>query len=135
MSAVLFADEHVSDVYPKEVTIEIREGDWKGYLEHIAKPLDNKYFVSCYVDLSAYKRQCALAYLGKRAQLRGGACSRTQPRILTPNAIAELSSKNKAERYQRYPWLETLINLLAEIERNQEETSGCDVISLISAAR
>lgn len=135
MSAVLFANEHVSDVYPKETAIEIREGDWKGYLEHLAKPRNNKYFISCYGDLNAYKRQCALAYLGKRAQLRGGACSRTQPRILTPDVIAELSSKNKAERYQRYPWLETLINLLAELERNQEEISGCDVISLLSAAR
>ncbi len=135
MSAVLYANEHVSDVYPKEVTIEIRDGDWKGYLEHIAKSCGNKSFVSSYGDLNAYKRQCALAYLGKRAQIRGGACSRTQPRILTPNAIAQLSLKNKTERYRRYPWLETLINLLAEIEKNQEEISGCDVISLLSAAR
>ncbi|MGV8893999.1 MAG: hypothetical protein ACOH2K_13855 [Burkholderiaceae bacterium] len=135
MSAVLYANEHVSDVYPKEVTIEIREGDWKGYLEHIAKPRDNKNFVSCYGDLNAYKRQCAIAYLGRRAQLRGGGCSRTQPRILSQQIISELCSKNKAQRYKRYPWLETLINLLAEIERNQEEISGCDVISLMSAIR
>lgn len=135
MSAVFFANDQVSDVYPKEVTIEIREGDWKSYLEHIAKPRGNRGFLNCYGDINAYKRQCAIAYLGKRAQLRGGGCSRTQPRILTQQLVSELGAKNKAQRYQRYPWLETLINLLAEIERNQEEISGCDVISLLSASR
>ncbi|NMM37536.1 MAG: hypothetical protein HHJ09_08470 [Glaciimonas sp.] len=135
MSTVLYANDQVSDVYPKEVAIEIREGDWKGYLQHIIGRQGNNNFVSCYGDISAYKRQCAMAYLGKRAQFNGGGCSRTQPRILTQKMISDLEAKNKAQRYQRYPWLETLINLLAEIERNQDNISGCDVISLMSAAR
>jgi hypothetical protein len=126
---VLYSNDLVLDVYPKAVTIDIRVGDWKAYLHHITGHHDNKDFVSCYGGVGAYKRQCAMAYLGKRAQLHGGVCSSTQPRILTPQCIADLDTKNKAQRYQRYPWLEKLLNLLAEIERIQDKISGGDVIS------
>ncbi|MFC3111442.1 hypothetical protein ACFOFO_26465 [Undibacterium arcticum] len=135
VSVALYSNDLVPDVYPKAVTIDIRAGDWKAYIHHITGHHDNKDFVSCYGGVVAYQRQCAMAYLGKRAQLHGGVCSRTQPRILTPQCIADLDIKNKAQRYQRYPWLEKLLNLLAEIERIQDKISGGDVISWIPAVK
>src|SRR5713226_4336273 len=111
MSAVLYSIDLVPHVYPKAVAIEIREGDWKAYLHHLTNHHDNNDLVSRHGGAIAYKRQCAMAYLGKRAQLHGGVYSRTQPRILTPQYIADLGARNKAQRYQRYPWLETLLNL------------------------
>jgi hypothetical protein len=133
MSAVPYSNDLVPDICPKAVTIEICEGDWKTYLHHISRDHDNKDFASCYGGAIAYKRQCAMAYLGKRAQIHGGVYSRTQPRTLTPQFIADLEARNKAQRYQRYPWLEKLQNLLAEIERIQDEIFGSDVISLVSS--
>lgn len=131
MSAVLYSNDPVSDICPKAVTIEICEGDWTAYLHHISMHHDNKNLASRYGGLIAYKRHCAMAYLGKRAQVHGGVYSRTQPRTLTPQFIADLEARNKAQRYQHYPWLEKLQNLLAEIERIQDEISGGDVISLV----
>ena len=84
--------------------------------------------------LLAHKRKCALAYLGKRAQLHGGVCSKTMPRILTPRMIAELEANNRAKRFSLYPWMETLMNLTAEIERTQDRVANsANVISLLPA--
>lgn len=112
---------------------EITEGDWPSYKRWTAQEISQSSSVCMgYKNNVAYQRTCALAYLGKRAQLHGGVCSRTQPRVLTSSFITTLEATNRTERFRRYPWLETLLNLLAQIERIQEEVSSCEnVISLV----
>lgn len=116
-------------------TFDISEGDWGAYqlyrnragADEIMKRSDGR---------NSYLRQCALAYLGKRAQLYGGTCSKMHARIFTPSFVAELCVANKDKRFNRYPWLEKLINLVAEIEREQEKAANSDnVISLIGATK
>jgi hypothetical protein len=59
-------------------------------------------------------------------------CSKNTPRILTPDAIRELGEANRAKRYTRYPWIETLLKLLAEIELIQDANANSfNVISLV----
>jgi len=128
-SSADFAAENASRETP-----EVREGDWKAYLHSIAKCRDNKELIERYGSMTAYKRACAMAYLGKRAQLHGGICSMRHPHIMTPQFISNLEAFNRAQRYARYPWLEALMNVLAEIERIQDEIStGSNVISLVSS--
>ena len=56
-----------SNALPKSITTEIRERDWDSYQVHSNRSY-GKDFV-CHSDsLTAYRQQCALAYLGKRAQ-------------------------------------------------------------------
>jgi hypothetical protein len=118
----------------KPETIDIREGDWKAYVSSIAKCRNDKKLIERYGNATAYKRACAMAYLGKRAQLHGGVCSTRHPHIITPSFIATLEAANKAQRYARYPWLEALMSVLSEIERIQDEISaGATVISLVPA--
>jgi hypothetical protein len=117
--------------------IHIAEGDWVAYKRWVAReePESNVAFKS-YASEMAYSRACALAYLGKRAQLHGGVCSRTQPRVLTSAFIARLEGANRTERFRRYPWLETLLNLLAEIDRIHEEVSVTgNIISLVPVSK
>lgn len=112
-------------------TIAIREGDWKSYLQSLARCRD-KSLIERYGSVNAYKRACAMAYLGKRAQLHGGVCSTRHPHVITPHFIASLEVANRTQRYARYPWLEALMAVLAEIERIQDEiSSGANVISLV----
>lgn len=126
----------ISHANPSYVTVENREGDWKAYLQQCANCQDNKNPDQVYGSVLAYKRACALAYLGRRAQFHGGVCSKTHPSILTPQCIADLEASNKTKRFSRYPWMETLLNLLAEIERIQDQvTSSDNVISLISGPK
>ena len=111
----------------------IREGDWQAYQERIAERhhirFDDK------ATLIAYERQCAFAYLGKRAQKHGGVYSK-KPRILAPEVVARLEENNRAKRYARYPWIEKLLKLMAEIERLQEESAGAqNVFSLVQPTR
>ncbi len=85
--------------------------------------------------MNTFRRQCALAYLGKRAQLYGGTCSRTQHRTFTPRFLVELGTANESRRFVRYPWLGKLTDLIAEIEREQANvTDSGNVISLASVA-
>lgn len=117
----------------KPETIAVREGDWKAYTNAIAK-CHNKELIERYGSVTAYKRACAMAYLGRRAQLHGGVCSTRHPHVITPSLITSLENANKAQRYIRYPWLETLMSILGEIERVQDEMlSGATVISLIQS--
>jgi hypothetical protein len=44
-------------------------------------------------------------------------------RVLTSAFFAKLEGSNQTERFRRYPWLETLLNLLAEIDRIQDEVA------------
>lgn len=134
MSAVFYSNELVSEPRPKAITIDIREGDWSAYL--ILKTAHRDSDPNrCYDGALAYKRQCAMAYLGRRAQIHGGVCSRTQPRILTPQFVSDLELANNTKRYQRYPWLETLLNLLAQIEHMQDEISATNVIALVPSVK
>jgi hypothetical protein len=117
--------------------IDIVEGDWVAYQHWIALGTPES-GIACksYESNVAYLRSCALAYLGRRAQLHRGVCSRTQPRVLTSAFIAKLEGANRTERFRRYPWLETLLNLLAEIDRIQDEVASTgNVISLVPTSK
>ncbi|HEY0845925.1 MAG TPA: hypothetical protein VGE12_11195 [Noviherbaspirillum sp.] len=116
---------------PKSGAIEIREGDWKAYLQSIARCKEDKSIVERYGSVMEYKRACALAYLGKRAQLHGGVCSLRHPHIMTPQRLADLENTNRTARYTRYPWLRALMTLLSEIEQIQDQISGANVITLV----
>lgn len=131
MSAVLDSEETISNPSPKSGSIEIREGDWKAYLQSIARSKDDKAILERYGSMAEYKRACALAYLGKRAQLHGGVCSLRHPHIMTAQMIADLENTNRTVRYARYPWLRALMNLLAEIEQIQDQISSNNVITLV----
>lgn len=131
MSAVLDSEETISNPSPKSGSIEIREGDWKAYLQSTARSKDDKAILERYGSMAEYKRACALAYLGKRAQLHGGVCSLRHPHIMTAQMIADLENTNRTVRYARYPWLRALMNLLAEIEQIQDQISSNNVITLV----
>jgi hypothetical protein len=115
----------------------IAEGDWVAYKRWIAREeSESSVAFKSYATEMAYSRACALAYLGRRAQLHGGVCSRTQPRVLTSAFIARLEGTNRTERFRRYPWLESLLNLLAEIDRIHEEVAVTEnVISLMPVSK
>jgi len=117
--------------------IGIIEGDWVAYKRWIKReePESSTVFKS-YGTETAYLRACALAYLGRRAQHHGGVCSRTQPRVLTSTFISKLEGANRTERFRHYPWLETLLNLFAEIDRIHEEVAFTgNVISLVPVSK
>jgi hypothetical protein len=119
------------------VQIDIAEGDWVAYKRWVAGQMPESSIVAKNYETNvAYRRACALAYLGRRAQLHGGVCSRTQPRVLTSGFVAKLEGANQTERFRRYPWLETLLNLLAEIDRIQDEVALTgNVISLVPISK
>lgn len=78
MSAVLESDEVPAlpaqeNVEPKK--LEMREGGWRAYQYCLSRSRDEKALATTEGGLLAYQRACALAYLGKRAQLHGGVCS------------------------------------------------------------
>lgn len=131
------ANTSSSDAIFQPLPPDVREGDWMSFRRHMETIQHHN--VSTFDPVGgviAYKRACALTYLGKRAQLHGGVCIRTRPRILTAEFVTELSKSNCTVRFSRYPWLETLINLLTEIERIQDEvTLGENVISLVPTSR
>jgi hypothetical protein len=130
MDNIFFASNLSTDSY----SVNNREGDWNSYLHQIAVRHKPAELSSDRDELLDYKRRCALAYLGKRAQLHGGVYSRTRPRILTPEMITELRGGNLAKRYARYPWLEKLLALMSEIERIQDQACLSNVFSLVPPA-
>lgn len=141
MSAVLDSEEIVSkevvaNSSPKSDAIEIREGDWKAYLLCIERCRNDKAaIIERFGSVVAYRRACAMAYLGKRAQLHGGVCSTRHPHIMTPQFIADLETNNRTIRYGRYPWLRALMNLLEEIEKIQDQISNTNVITLVPSSK
>lgn len=135
MSAVLDSEEIISGTSSKSESVEIREGDWKAYLRCIARCKDDKILVDRYGGVAAYKRACAMAYLGKRAQLHGGVCSTRHPHIMTPQFIVDLETTNRSLRYTRYPWLRALMSLLSEIEQIQDQISNANVITLVPPSK
>jgi hypothetical protein len=116
---------------PNAAAMEIREGDWKAYQLSLQKCRGVNDLPAAYRSVNDYRRACALAYLGKRAQIRGGIYNSTKPHIMTPHFVADLEADNKSRRFGRYPWLETLTNLLAYIERLQDEMTNSNVITLV----
>lgn len=136
MSAVPESEKSVSSVSAqKSGAIEIREGDWKAYLQCIARCKEDKSIVERYGSIAEYKRACSLAYLGKRAQLHGGVCSTRHPHIMTQQFIDDLETSNRTIRYNRYPWLRALMSLLAEIEQIQDQISTTNVITLVPGSK
>ena len=116
----------------KEHGVQNQEGNWNEYLYQSTFRRNPEHLYHELPGLLDYKRDCALAYLGKRAQFYGGVCSKTKPRILTPQMLTDLEASNRAKRHSLYPWMETLMNLMAEVERSQEElTSSTRMISLV----
>jgi hypothetical protein len=129
------ASASASSVALPSIDVEIQEGDWGSYKHHRAQ-LGGRDLLPRNENLALYRRQCALAYLGKRAQFHGGVCNKVQPRILTPRFIMELDATNRNQRFTRYPWLEKLTDLIDEIEREQEKISiSNNVISLMAASK
>jgi hypothetical protein len=117
---------------PSAFEASIREGDWQAYRCQISDRLACERGTESFGTLQAYKRACALAYLGRRAQVKGGVCNSSRAHILTPRLIADLEHLNKTQRFARYPWLEAWMNILTEIERLQDEISTTtNVISLV----
>jgi hypothetical protein len=137
VSAVLDSEEKVLNISPspKAGAIEIREGDWKAYLGCISRCKEDKSLIDRFGSSVAYRRACAMAYLGKRAQLHGGVCSTRHPHIMTAQFIADLEAINRTTRHTRYPWLRAFMNLLAEIEQIQDQISSTNVITLVPAAK
>ncbi|WP_141104301.1 hypothetical protein [Noviherbaspirillum denitrificans] len=136
MQAVPDSENSVSSASAdRSGTIEIREGDWKAYLQCIARCKEDKSITSHYDNVAEYKRACAMAYLGKRAQLHGGVCSTRHPHVMTPQFIIDLETSNRTIRNSRYPWLRALMNLLAEIEQIQDQISSTNVITLVPASK
>ncbi|RJF98981.1 hypothetical protein D3871_11010 [Noviherbaspirillum saxi] len=119
----------------RSTAIEIREGDWKAYLYCINRSKETPAIIERYGSADAYKRACALAYLGKRAQLHGGVCSTRHPHVMTPQFIADLELTNRTARFNRYPWLRALMTLLAEIEQIQDQISSTNVITLVPSSK
>lgn len=88
------------NIGPESVTeskaVEIREGDWKAYLESVARYGKDDSLAACYGTLLEYKRACAMAYLGRRAQLHGGVCSTRHLHIMGAQFILDLEANNRA---------------------------------------
>ncbi|HCE09482.1 MAG TPA: hypothetical protein DEQ40_12925 [Oxalobacteraceae bacterium] len=115
--------------------VQNQEGDWNEYLYQSAFRRNPEHPCKHAHGLLDYKRDCALAYLGKRAQLYGGVCSKTKPRILTPQMLADLEASNRTRRHSQYPWMERLMSLMSEIERSQEQievAASTRMISLVT---
>ena len=96
---------------------------------------DDKRLADRYGNALEYKRACALAYLGRRAQMHGGVCSTRHPHIITQQFIVDLETSNRMQRHARYPWLKALMSLLGEIEQIQDQISTSNVLTLVPAAK
>jgi hypothetical protein len=131
MSALPKQYASVSDNTIRLQDIAIPEGDWAAFLRATAGCRDEVMTPKARDEMIAYKRACALAYMGRRAQKCGGVCNRLIPRIFSEQAVITLGKSNAEVRYQRYPWLEKLLKLMVDIELIQDEISAqANVISL-----
>lgn len=95
--------------------------DWRTYLD-ACREIDNNATLDA-GQMLALKQACALAYLRKLAQTEGGVYSKARMRILTPEFVQLMSRTNTAQRYKRYPWLESLLVLRKEIDEVQDQTA------------
>ena len=92
-------------------------GDWGLYLRRCMFIAANPAVTPA--EAAVLKRRVALAYLGRRAQLHGGVYLRSRPSVFTPALIEKLAEDNSRLRYQRYPWLERLTQLLQQLDQDQ----------------
>ena len=92
-------------------------GDWGMYLRRCMFIAANPAVKAA--DAMVLKRRIALAYLGQRAQTRGGVFLRSRPSVFTPELIEKLAVENARSRYARYPWLEQLTQLQQQLDHDQ----------------
>lgn len=123
------------DIQPATAPVINYEGDWQAYFERTAGQHSGTREFPDVRALTEYKQQCAFDYLGRRAQKHGGVCSK-KPRVLAPEIVARLEENNRTKRFTRYPWIEKLLKLMAEIEKLQEENAASqNVFSLVQPVR
>lgn len=92
-------------------------GDWGLYRRRCTFITTNPAINSA--DAAGLRRRFGLAYLGHRAQSRGGVYLRLRPSVFTPSLIEKLAEENTRARYARYPWLERLTLLLLQLDQDQ----------------
>lgn len=124
----LVHDEQRAAALPQS---SVREGSWDDYRNALGRCRKSEGMFDDVSDVIGEKRQHALAYLGRRALINGGICSRTIPRILTSQFVIDLEEANRNKRYARYPWLQRMMVLLAEIEELQDRHATTNIISLV----
>jgi hypothetical protein len=100
-----------------EFNDEQAAGNWELLLQRSAFVNASSTFSSA--DKLALKRRFSLAYLGPRAQFMGGVYTSTQPSVFTPAVISRLERGNTAKRFERYPWLYQLVQILQKLDQNQ----------------
>lgn len=83
----------------------------------------------------ALKQRFALAYLGARAQARGGVYMRSHPSVFNTACVEKLGRDNAAARFARYPWLERLLALLQELDQDQYAASPMGNIASLGKQR
>lgn len=102
-------------------------GDWSAYSSRIAH-------AGLLPDIDtrlSTRRQCALAYMGKRAQLAGGVYNSTSATVFTDAFTEVLGAENRQRRHRRYPWLAELLAITEALEREQH-VNGSVTASVIS---
>ena len=104
---------------------EAAAGDWALYKQRCIF-VDTSPVISI-EDAAALKTHFALAYLGKRAQVKGGMYQRSGATVFSPAFIDRLVRKNTGERRTRYPGLEQLIQLM----HSQSESSKSGSTNII----
>lgn len=115
-TAVQIAGGNPSVEFP-EFDDAVAAGDWGVYGRRCTFIAANPAINS--MDAVILKRRFGLAYLGHRAQLRGGVYLRSRPSVFTPDLIEKLALENTRARYARYPWLERLTQLLLQLDQDQ----------------
>lgn len=99
-------------------------GDW-GIFKRRCAFLDATRVLAVQQNIEA-KRHYALAYLGDRAQLRGGVYRPNKPTVFTEQVVTALGKRNTATRNARYPWLAQMMALIAALDDAQYNMSSGD---------
>ena len=102
-------------------------GDWHAYKKRIEESAATDDAMS----RLTMRRECALAYLGSRAQLVGGVYNSAAPTVFTAQAIQELCTKNRERRDAKYPWLAELLAIMEALQHEQN-AKGLASASIIS---
>lgn len=99
-------------------------GDWSAYRRRSAF-LDATPVLPLQQMIDA-KRHYALAYLGERAQLRGGVFRASKPTVFTETMVAALAKRNTSARFARYPWLAQMLALINALDDAQYSVMNKD---------
>lgn len=100
-------------------------GDWALYKQRCIF-VDTSPVISV-EDATALKTHFALAYLGKRAQAKGGMYQRSGATVFSPAFIDRLVRKNVSDRRTRHPGLEQLVRSM-HAETAASKSSGANNI-------